>query len=446
MLGVKIRETAFWVKKNIPMIRGMIRDDRSLFFIYMKKRIGENMRKILVITLILALVLISREKAVRQEEWESSIPRGKEKQEEMKIRVLLKSTNFEQTTHGEFKVSCEQGMTLICGEKEQEIKAQEILTILPTDKRFVNGSIRIMPNKEAKLVLHHMERNYGMPSYCGELELFQSGNRIVIINEIPLETYLRYVVPSEMPSSYEMEALKAQAICARSYAYGKLETFAYPEYQAHVDDSTSFQVYGNIASHQRTDEAVETTESMFLMEGEEVAEAFFFSTSCGNTTSVAVVNEIGEDYEKELPWYRWQTSVSRSELERILETFAQKEIGTLRTVAVTERGEGGIALQMQAVGTKGTIEVATENKIRRAFADESLIIKKQDGSKITCANLLPSAFFTITEKGDIYYIEGGGYGHGTGMSQNGANEMAKAGKTYVEILQFFYPGAEIVSQ
>ena len=412
----------------------------------MKKRLDKNMRKIAVIVVVLMVVFLSKGKVTRQEEWESSIPKSREKQGEAYIRVLLKNENFEKTTHESVSVSCDQGMTILSGTQKQNVEADEQVVIEANDKRFCEESVRIIPNEEGKLTLYNMERSCGNPSYYGELELFQAGNCIVVINEIPLETYLKYVVPSEMPSSYEMEALKAQAICARSYAYGKLEEFSYPDYQAHVDDSTSFQVYGNIDCHPRTDEAVKTTEGLLLFEGEEIADAFFFSTSCGKTTSIAVVNEIGEDYEKELPWYRWQTLVAKTELERILETFAQKEIGTLQKVEVTERGTGGIALKIQATGTRGIIEIASENKIRRAFADDSLIIQRQDGSEITCASILPSAFFTITEKNGICYIEGGGYGHGTGMSQNGANEMAKAGKTYIEILQFFYPKAEIVSQ
>ena len=68
-----------------------------------------------------------------------------------------------------------------------------------------------------------------------------------MVNELPLENYLCKVVPSEMPASYQKEALKAQAICARSYAYRQIMDYAYPEYQAHVNDSTDYQVYNNSA-------------------------------------------------------------------------------------------------------------------------------------------------------------------------------------------------------
>ena len=403
------------------------------------------MKRISIVVVVLLFVFLSRDKMQKQEELESSIPSRKEYEDELYIRVLLKDTNFEQITHSEILVSCEQGMVVGYGENEQSVERNEMVRIDSIDERFTDGTIHIVPKNGAKLTLHHMKRSYGMPSYHGNIELFKVEDRIAIVNELPLEIYLKYVVPSEMPSSYEMEALKAQAICARSYAYGKLEAFAYPEYQAHVDDSTSFQVYGNIESYPRTDEAVKTTAGMLLMEGEEIADAFFFSTSCGKTTSVAVVNEIGEAYEKELPWYRWNISVSKTELERIIETNEKKDIGQLQKIEVTERGEGGIVLRVKATGTNGTIDVATENKIRRVLADSSLIVHRQDGSEMACSSLLPSAFFTIEEKDNIYLIEGGGYGHGTGMSQNGANEMAKEGKKYIEILEFFYPGTSVGS-
>ncbi|MBP3462601.1 MAG: SpoIID/LytB domain-containing protein, partial [Tyzzerella sp.] len=120
-----------------------------------------------------------------------------------------------------------------------------------------------------------------------------------------------------------------------------------------------------------------------------------------------------------------------------------KEIGTLQNINITKQGAGGVALQIVATGTKGKITVDTENKIRTALGGSGYEIEKQDGTIVKSTKLLPSAFFTIAKTGENYIIEGGGYGHGIGMSQNGANEMAKAGKNYGEILQFFYPGTEV---
>ena len=85
----------------------------------------------------------------------------------------------------------------------------------------------------------------------------------------------------------------------------------------------------------------------------------------------------------------------------------------------------------------------TENKIRKALGGAGYRIVLQDGSVTKSRELLPSAFFTIEKSGDMFVIKGGGFGHGIGMSQNGANEMAKQGKNYREILELFYQDIEI---
>ena len=85
----------------------------------------------------------------------------------------------------------------------------------------------------------------------------------------------------------------------------------------------------------------------------------------------------------------------------------------------------------------------TENKIRRALGGGGYEIAKQDGTKVPSQKLLPSAFFTVGRDGDAFVLSGGGYGHGIGMSQNGANEMAKKGKDYIEILSLFFSDVTI---
>ena len=93
--------------------------------------------------------------------------------------------------------------------------------------------------------------------YPGELQYYEEAQGWVIINEVPLEEYLCRVVPSEMPSGYAAEALKAQAVCARTYAVWQMQEYAYPEYKAHVNDSVSYQVYNNVESQEETRQAVE---------------------------------------------------------------------------------------------------------------------------------------------------------------------------------------------
>ena len=274
-----------------------------------------------------------------------------------------------------------------------------------------------------------------------------------------MESYLCKVVPSEMPASYQKEALKAQAVCARNYAERQMEDYAYPEYQAHVNDSTDYQVYNNSAQQDASTEAVRETASEVLKYKGNIVTTYYYSTSCGKTTTMKAwgtsenesngylqsveVKDKNGDYEKSLPWYRWEADIDQDILSTLLAENVKKNIGTVQSLEVTKTGPGGVALQIKAVGDKGSITVDTENKIRKALGGNGYEIKKQDGTVAQSGTLLPSAFFKVKKAGNIFKIIGGGYGHGIGMSQNGANEMAKKGKNYQEILKMFYPGTTI---
>ncbi len=304
-----------------------------------------------------------------------------------------------------------------------------------------------------------LNRGYGTPSYEGVLELRTTAEGIVIINELPVESYLCGVVPSEMPCTYELEALKAQAVCARSYVYRHMQSYAYPEYEAHVNDSTTYQVYGDSAPADTTAQAVKETEGQVVKYNGSIVTTYYYSTSCGRTTgvqawgtapggenayleSVEVKGEAG-DYEKNLPWYRWEAYVPIQTLSNLVGLNTGIDVGTLESIDITETGPGGVVLKIEARGDKGTVSVETENKIRRALGGQGYTIKKQDGTEVQSSTLLPSAFFTIEKSGDIFAIKGGGFGHGIGMSQNGANEMAKNGKDYKEILTLFFQGVTV---
>ena len=115
----------------------------------------------------------------------------------------------------------------------------------------------------------------------------------------------------------------------------------------------------------------------------------------------------------------------------------------IQNIEITKRGEGNIALEMKVTGTKGEHTVKTENKIRSALGGSGYEITKQDGTVTESQPLLPSAFFTIEKSGDVFVLHGGGYGHGIGMSQNGAKVLALKGYSYQAILSYYYTGVEI---
>lgn len=433
----------------------------------MKKKIREIYLSLAVIIAALLTVMgvqhLCDRKVQKQSLVESNLPSGNylPDAEDPLVRVVIRTNGFREIAHPNVELSADHGMILRAGEEQQEIGAGEVLRIAPDDGRFAGGTIRMQTKEESdRLRIHTLKRGYGIPDYGGSLELYATGEGIVIVNEIPLEDYLCAVVPSEMPASYEPEALKCQAVCARSYAYCQMLAFGYPEYSAHVDDSVSYQVYGNSKEQETTTRAVLETAGQRLWYQGQVVKTYYYSTSSGYSTSVeawgsavtndtqylqgvSIRNEAGAFYEEQLPWYRWKAVIPGKTLSNLLEQNTGNKLGKLQNLTVTKKGAGGVVLQITATGTKGDITVDTENKIRSALGGSGYEITKQDGTVVKSTKLLPSAFFTITKSGDHYIIEGGGYGHGIGMSQNGANEMAKAGKNYEQILQFFYPGTEV---
>lgn len=381
-----------------------------------------------------------------------------EKVADQSIRVLLMTDGYGNTVHPNVTLSGASGLVLSYGEEQEEWEPESGLSIAPDDARFEKGLIRIQA-KEGKITVNSISRGYGNPSYEGIIELRTTAEGIIIINELPLESYLCGVVPSEMPAGYELEALKAQAVCARSYAYRHITSYAYPEYEAHVNDGTDYQVYNNSQPQDSTAQAVSETAGEVVRLNGEVVSTYYYSTSCGKTTSarawgtqdsesnsylqsVEVKGEDG-DYERELPWYRWEASVPVQTLSDLVGLNTGVDVGLLDSINIVETGPGDVALKIEAKGSKGSVTVETENKIRRALGGAGYKIRTQDGTETDSRALLPSAFFTVEKSGDTFIIKGGGFGHGIGMSQNGANEMAKCGKDYKEILTFFYQGVTV---
>ncbi len=399
---------------------------------------------------------------MRREEEQKNADEGEKAPEEEKapeivinnpnIRVLIMTNGYANIVHPSVEMSSASGFCITFGDQTQEAGPEQPLTFAPDDPRFQSGQIRVSAKDGGEIALNSIQRGCGTPSYAGVIELRTTAEGIAVINELPVETYLCRVVPSEMPYTYELEALKAQAVCARSYAYQQMQSFAYPEYEAHVNDSTDYQVYGNSLPQEATNQAVAETGGQVVRYQDRLVTTYYYSTSCGKTAgveawgtapnaenqylqSVEVKDEQG-DYEAGLPWYRWEAKIPAGTLSALISQNTGTNVGTLQSVEVTKSGAGGVALQICATGDAGSVTVDTENKIRRALGGSGYEIVNQAGTAAASTALLPSAFFTIRREGDVFIISGGG--HGIGMSQNGANEMAKKGKNYIDILTMFF--------
>ncbi len=419
------------------------------------------------------------------------------------IRVLIGTTGYTGYYHDKVFVTSDTPFTISYGEKVDEYEAGERVEFRNGSKELTDGSAKIRSkNPDGKITLTGIERQCGAPSYRGTIELSKRDEGVVVINELPVEEYLYGVVPSEMPVSYNIEALKAQAICARAYAYRQMESDVYAEYGAHLDDSVESQVYNNVAEDEKAIYAVDDTYGVVPCYNDEVIEAFFFSTSCGTTSSNSVVwggtqrpylldtmenelndianlsdeqsfqsfinGKLGTDFfEENEPFYRWNIKFSQAQIDNAINnhlyerieampenilaknaegTYDKKSIrsvGTVKDIVVTKRGKSGIIEEMEIVGSEDTILVKGQNNIRTLLSPEETTICKQDGSTVNGWNSLPSAYFYVVNDGNGFSLYGGGFGHGVGMSQNGANDMAAMGYTAKAIIEHYYTAVEL---
>ena len=426
------------------------------------------------------------------------------------IRVLLKNTADNSNDYDEVQ--------LIVDGRTEQIRADDL-------KEGERRSYRCAALTD-KIIVRAEGVEKADNAYRGSIECYRVGNGIVLINELPLEEYLYAVVPSEMPASYPMEALKAQAVCARTYAYRYILHAGLPEEGAHVDDTTSYQVYHNIDENPATTAAVRETDGVLLTYEGEPAQNYYYSTSCGVGTDTGIwesggmedsayirairlnreaaddgrrdlsdggsddmdtetdlrteenfrsfITSVDEnDLESAEPWYRWTYEVQSVDagelLQRIQERYAAgpqsvltkapgdyyvsepiEELGEIRNMAIVKRGAGGVAEELMIESDTGTYKIVSEYNIRYVLCDRKSGAVKQDGSTVVPPSLIPSGFFVMEtgQKDGIvvgYTLIGGGYGHGVGMSQNGAKALGQEGMSCEEILRFFFQGCEIGS-
>ncbi|XQY91664.1 stage II sporulation protein D [Metabacillus sp. HB246100] len=257
------------------------------------------------------------------------------------------------------------------------------------------------------------------------------------IENIPLEEYVVGVVASEMPADFELEALKAQALAARTYITKQMmneKALSAPEGSI-VTDTQIHQVYKNVEELKKIwgkeyedkinkiTEAVAATQGQILTYDNKPIDALFFSTSNGFT-------ENSEAYWKEeIPYLR---SVESTWDEESPKFYDQKII----SVQEFEK-KLGVSIE------EGTVGKITELTPGKRVAKVEIGGKTFTGKDIREKLELKSSDFTWELKGDSIVIETEGYGHGVGMSQYGANFMAVDGKNYEEIVSYYYKGTEV---
>ena len=309
--------------------------------------------------------------------------------------------------------------------------------------------------------------------FSGTLRLVVEADKIVAINELPVERYLTSVISSEMSASASKEFLKAHAVISRSWLLAQMEKrkqldngggafFSFVKKDDELirwydrEDHTIFDVcaddhcqrYQGITkqSTPAAEQAISETRGQILAYGDEICDARF-SKCCGgeteefqycwedtpkpylvsfhdpycNTSDKNILSQVLNDYDQEtIDFYRWTVEYTQEELSELINRKLKDDFGTITDLIPVERGKSGRIWKLKIVGTKKTFSIGKELEIRRALSETHLL----------------SSAFDVEKQGDRFI-------HGVGLCQIGAAVMGEQGKTYDEILLFYYRNAEI---
>ena len=316
--------------------------------------------------------------------------------------------------------------------------------------------------------------------FCGTLRLVVEADKIVAINELPVERYLTSVISSEMSATASLEFLKAHAVISRSWLLAQMAKrqqmekkgasfFSFIKKDDELirwydrDDHTIFDVcaddhcqrYQGITkqSSPTVEQAIQATRGQILAYEDEICDTRF-SKCCGgqteefqycwedtpkpylvsfhdpycNTNDKHILSQVLNDFDQETPdFYRWTVEYTQEQLSELVNRKLKDDFGTIIDLIPLERGKSGRIWKLKIVGTKKTFTIGKELEIRRALSETHLY----------------SSAFEVEKQDDRFILHGSGWGHGVGLCQIGAAVMGEQGKTYDEILLFYYRNAII---
>ncbi|WP_226038522.1 SpoIID/LytB domain-containing protein [Aquibacillus saliphilus] len=308
-------------------------------------------------------------------------------------------------------------------------------------------------------------------AYLGAMEMTLEGKTLVRpINQLPMEDYLKGVVPFEVFPEWGLETLKAQALAARTYAVTHLSE--------EMDDTISFQVYGGYTWNDKTTDAVNQTKGEVITFKDKLIDAFYSASNGGITENNAHVwggkampyFPIKKDPHD--PTHPWNYTLSRTQIEledinwdnpnwmNDIKEKDEKITATMKTWLQKHGYPGEIKilsipkfeLSDQKLDSKRSVRGSITIEFLQQLMDGTILFQqfKLDDEKLNRirpmigGNTFRSYLIDSLKKDEeVYTMMGRGYGHGVGMSQWGASIMGDKGKTYEQIIEFYYPGTDI---
>jgi stage II sporulation protein D len=269
-------------------------------------------------------------------------------------------------------------------------------------------------------------------SYRGDIWVSTVDEQIFVINSLDLEEYLYGVIPREISPSWPEQALKTQAVAARTYALYHMIMRKHEIYD--VFSTTSSQVYGGkVSEHPSAIRAVDQTKGEVLICNGKLVLALYHANSGGRTEQMGNVwpggytylKSVKDDFSIKRPGYSWDKKLEMAEIEKCFKKFGL-DISSIVNIVPVERAESGRIKKLEIMHESGSFFLSG-NSFRLMVGP----------AKIKGSN------FEVKKEKEKFSFSGTGYGHGVGMSQWGVNSMAKKGYDYSQILKFYYPEAVI---
>jgi len=298
----------------------------------------------------------------------------------------------------------------------------EMLTV---DKLPAGQLVRLKADNEQNIKVNGL-------SYRGDIWVSTVKGQIFVINALDLEEYLYGVIPKEISPSWPEQALKTQAVAARTYALYHMIMRKHEIYD--VFSTTSSQVYGGkVSEHPSAIKAVDQTKGEVLTCNGKLVLALYHANSGGKTEQMGdawpggytYLKSVKDDFSIKRPGYSWDKKLETVDIEKCLEKFGL-DISSIVNIVPVERAESGRIMKLEIIQEGGSFFLSG-NSFRLMVGP----------ARIKGAN------YEVKKEKEKFCFSGKGYGHGVGMSQWGVNSMAKKGYDYCQILKFYYPEAVV---
>ena len=294
------------------------------------------------------------------------------------------------------------------------------------NKNYDNSELRITSLRDGEIELNKVR-------YRGEIRiLLQFNNKFSVINEIDLESFVAGVLGSEMMPSWNEEALRAQAVTARTYALYKKKKRRDEVYHL---DMLELAYRGMAGETTRLNKIVQETKGVVMVYNWNIFPAYFHSTCGGHTEdsnhvfgkdSIPPLSGVVCNYCNKSKYSRWSTDINKSDIEKRLRE-SNIYVSNINTIKTLDPGVGNHGSRVEIISANGSKEM-----------------NANDFRLLVGPNYLYSTAFNSKNSGKSITFSGRGWGHGVGLCQYGAQAMAEKGFKWTAILEYYYPKINLV--